>query len=94
MAAKTVKFGDREFELMGENRFSERIFEAIAARSSAIMDALDEARKEAFERKEGLKERPAYKHTILLGKDEEGKNLRATIAVFNNSVVVQTFREI
>jgi len=94
MSGKTVKFGDREFELLSENRISERVFEAIAARSSAIMQALDEARRLAFERKEGLKERPAYKHTILLGKDEDGKNLRATIAVFNNGVIVQTFREI
>jgi hypothetical protein len=94
MAGKTVKFGDREFELLTENRLSERVFEAIAARSSAIMQALDEARKEAYERREGLKERPSYKHTILLGKDEDGRNLRATIAVFNNSVVLQTFREI
>lgn len=91
---KTIRFGDREFELLDENRFSERVFEAVAARSSAIVNALDEARRRAFERKEGLKERPSYKHTILLGKDEAGRNLRATIAVFNNSVVVQSFREI
>jgi hypothetical protein len=94
MSVKTVKFGGREFELLDENRFSERVFEAVAARGSAIMNALDDARRAAFERREGLKEKPAYKHTILLGKDDGGRNLRATIAVFNNSVVVQSFREI
>lgn len=30
---------------MDENRFSERVFETVAARSSAIMNALDEARR-------------------------------------------------
>lgn len=90
---KVIKIGGREFEIISENRFGARVFEAVAARSSIIMDALDQARAASFTKEEGEKERPMYKHTILLGKDDEGHNLRANIAVFPNSVVIQTLRE-
>lgn len=90
---KVIKIGEREFEIISENRFRARVFEAVAARSSIIMDALDQARAASFAKEEGKKERPKYKHTILLGKDDEGHNLRANIAVFPNSVVIQTLKE-
>lgn len=89
---KIVDIQNRAFEIIGENRFTARVFEAIAARSSTIMEALDKARMASLSGKEV--EKPFYKHTILLGRDEEGRNLRASIAVFPNSVVVQTLREI
>ncbi|RLI92655.1 MAG: hypothetical protein DRO95_01800 [Candidatus Altiarchaeales archaeon] len=88
---KIIDIQDRSFEVIGENRFTTRVFEAIAARSSTIMEALDKARMASLSGEEI--EKPFYKHTILLGRDEEGRNLRASIAVFPNSVVVQTLRE-
>ncbi len=94
METKVVTIGDRKFEIMNENRLSARIFEAIAARSSTITEALDRARLESFNRDESETVKPTYKHTMLLGKDDEGHNLRANISVFPNSVVVQTLREI
>jgi hypothetical protein len=92
---KLVRIKNREFEILGENRFSARIFEAILARGAIIMDSLDKARIQSFEKGKSSRggERPVYKHTILLGRDDEGHNLRASIAVFENSVVVQTLRE-
>lgn len=90
---KVIRIGEREFEIVSENRFGARVFEAVAARGSIVMNALDQARTASFTREEGEKEKPAYKHTILLGKDDEGHNLRANIAVFLNSVVIQTLRE-
>lgn len=90
---KVIRIGERDFEIIGENRFGARVFEAVAARSSIIIDALDRARLASFAKEEGEKEKPIYKHTILLGKDDEGHNLRANIAVFPNSVVIQTLRE-
>lgn len=89
---KVVRIHDRDFEVIGENRLTARIFEAIAARSGIIMSALDEARASSFG--EGKPDKPTYKHTVLLGKDGEGHNLRASITVFPNSVVVQTLKEI
>jgi len=89
---KVIRINDRDFEIIGENRFTARIFEAIAARSGIIMNALDEARIASFEKEKV--EKPVYKHTIFLGRDDEGHNLRAAIAVFPNSVVIQTLREI
>jgi hypothetical protein len=89
---KVVRIHDRDFEIIGENRLTARVFEAIAARGGIIMDALDEARIASFG--EEKVEKPVYKHTILLGKDDEGHKLRAAIAVFPNSVIVQTLKEI
>lgn len=90
--ARVIGIHDRTFEIIGENRFTARVFEAIAARSSTIVEALDKAKMASFSGEET--DKPFYKHTILLGRDEEGRNLRASIAVFPNSVVVQTLREV
>ncbi|OYT39114.1 MAG: hypothetical protein B6U86_05630 [Candidatus Altiarchaeales archaeon ex4484_43] len=89
---RVIRIHDRDFEIIGENRLTARIFEAIAARSGIIMNALDEARVASFGNEKV--EKPVYKHTILLGRDDEGHNLRAAIAVFPNSVVIQTLREV
>jgi len=94
---RIIRIYNREYEILNENRFSARIFEAILARGAIIMDALDKAKIRGFERgkmSKPVKERPIYKHTILLGKDDNGHNLRASISVFENSVIVQTLREI
>ena len=91
---KIITMRDRNYEIIGENRLTARVFEAIAARSGIIMDALDRARIASFDKSEDEKEMPSYKHTVLLGTDEEGKRLRAGIAVFKNSVVVQTLKEV
>ncbi|MFH1125619.1 MAG: hypothetical protein V1703_00705 [Candidatus Altiarchaeota archaeon] len=90
---KEVTIGNKEYDVIGENKLTARIFEAVTARSSTIADALDRAWRENYGRKEGEKSKPTYKHTIYLGRDDNGKNLRAGIAVFNNSVVVQTLKE-
>lgn len=90
---KFVTIKNRTYEILNEHRFSARIFEAILARGAIIMDSLDKARIQSFEETE-KKRMPTYKHTILLGKDDKGNNLRATITVFENSVVIQTLREI
>lgn len=90
---KEITIGTKEYDVIGENKFTARIFEAVTARSSTIAEALDKAWRENYNKKEGEKSRPTYKHTVYLGKDDNGKNLRAGIAVFNNSVVVQTLKE-
>ncbi|MDD5111198.1 MAG: hypothetical protein PHG85_01475 [Candidatus Altiarchaeota archaeon] len=90
---KEIKIGNKEYDVIGENKLTARIFEAVVARSSTIADGLDRAWKENYKRKEGETPKPTYKHTIYLGRDDNGKNLRAGIAVFNNSVVVQTLKE-
>ena len=90
---KEIKIGNKKYDVIGENKLTARIFEAITARSSTIADALDRAWRENYRKKEGEKVMPTYKHTIYLGKDDKGKNLRAGVAVFQNSVVVQTLRE-
>lgn len=90
---KEITIGKKEYEVIGENKLTARIFEAVTTRSSAIAEAMDRAWRESYGRKEGEKVKPTYKHTIYLGRDDNGKNLRAGIAVFNNSVVVQTLRE-
>lgn len=91
---KVIGIRDRTYEVIGENRFTARVFEAILARGAIIMDALDKARIGSFTKEKGEPEKPVYKHTILLGKDDEGRNLRASVSVFSNSVVVQTLREV
>jgi len=90
---KNVTIGKTEYEVIGENKLTARIFEAVTARSSLIAEALDKAWRQSYDKKEGEKTKPTYKHTIYLGKDDNGKNLRAGVAVFPNSVVVQTMRE-
>ncbi|MEM4347846.1 MAG: hypothetical protein QW802_04605 [Candidatus Altiarchaeota archaeon] len=90
---KVVEIHKKEYEVLSVNRFSTRIFEAIIARGPVIMDALDKAKLKSFEKGKEESKKPIYKHTILLGKDDNGHNLRATISVFENSVVVQTLRE-
>lgn len=90
---KEVKIGGKEYDVIGENKLTARIFEAVTARGSTIAEALDKAWKDNYSKKEGDKVKPTYKHFVYLGKDDNGKNLRAGIAVFNNSVVVQTLRE-
>jgi len=90
---KQVTIGSKEYDVIGENKLTTRIFEAVVARSSTIAEALDKAWRDGFNRKEGEKTKPAYRHTVYLGSDDNGKNLRAGIAVFSNSVVVQTLRE-
>lgn len=91
--AKTIKVGKKEYEVIGSNKVTARIFEALVARASLITDALDKARWKD-NRTEDNKLKPSYKHTILLGRDDNKKDLRASVAVFPNSVVVQTLREI
>ncbi|VVB55027.1 Uncharacterised protein [uncultured archaeon] len=88
--SKTVTIGKTKYDLMNESRMSARVFEAVAARASLITAALDNV---ALEKRgaEGVK--PAYKHTVFLGKSEDGRNLRAGVAVFPNSVVIQTLKE-
>ena len=90
---KEVKIGEKEYDVIGENKLTARVFEAVTARSSTIADAMDKAWRESYKKKEGEKSKPTYMHTVYLGKDDNGKNLRAGIAVFNNSLVVQTLRE-
>jgi len=91
---KIIGIHNKAYEIIGENRFTARIFEAIIARGPIIMDALDKARIASFTKEKEETEKPVYKHTILLGKDDEGHNLRASVSVFSNSVVVQTLREV
>ena len=90
---KNVTIGSKEYDVIGENKLTSRIFEAVVARSSSIAEALDKAWRDGFNRKEGEKSKPTYRHTVYLGRDDAGKNLRAGIAVFQNSVVVQTLKE-
>jgi len=92
---QTVKIGERNFEVIGRNNLSPRIFEALAARSGTIMSSLDAAWLDSFRAKDKDKtERPTYKHTVFLGRDDDGRNLRASIAVFNGGVNIQTLREV
>jgi len=90
---KDVKIGTKEYDIIGENKLTARIFEAVTARSSTITEALDQAWQESYRKKPGERPKPTYRHTVYLGRDDNGKGLRAGIAVFNNSVVVQTLRE-
>ena len=87
---KEVTIGKTKYEVMNESRLTARVFEAVAARSSLIADALDNV---AIEARGAEPMKPAYKHTVFLGKSDDGRALRAGIAVFPNSVVIQTLRE-
>ncbi|MFH1721398.1 MAG: hypothetical protein ABH950_02200 [Candidatus Altiarchaeota archaeon] len=91
---KVITVGGKKYEILNENRISARIFESIAARSAIIMNALDRAKRDSFDKETSGKETPAYKHNVILGPDELGHNLKASITVFSNGIVVQTLREI
>jgi len=92
---KIVTISGRKFEVLNESRISARVFEALAARSSSILEAMDRARLESLDKEGEFKPSPpAYKHTIFLGSDENGKMLRASISAFANQVIIQTLREV
>lgn len=90
---RVVAIGERRFEILSEYRINPSVFEALSARSAIVMNALDRARRDAYDREKQEREKPTYKHTIFLGQDDAGRNLRASISVFSNGVVVQTMRE-
>ncbi len=89
---RVVSIGERQFEVLTEYRINATVFEALAARSAIVMNAIDRARRDAYDRDREEREKPAYKHTILMGQDDVSHNLRASISVFANGVVVQTLR--